>query len=319
MDFKPYSSQYDNDIIAILKRHFEWMSETDSRDLYEWISPIIHPELTSESSVNFDKYPYSRGLVMVEDGHVVGYLGMITSRRRIGDRAVVYGTPTTWVIDEPYRLFLPKAVKIILNDLDVCADFTPRKSVEQLLRRIFKFQYCGKMEYRIFPIPNERNDVNVTEINDENICDNPTIINEYEDHKKAYGFKIVKLESESNGQIGYVFYKRYLESTKRVRILKLINASLFADNCIEISWKIIRDEYYQNMNDTDSFVQIIKFKDANIPVCMECDEMLLGKAKLNHPLVYEKDVARIIYSYDGYDISNIDFLYSEISNMSCKV
>jgi len=319
MDFRPYSSQYDTDIIAILKRHFMWMSKTDSKDLCEWISPVFYPELTPESAVDYDEHPYSRGLVLVEEGHVVGYLGMITSRRRVGDRAVVYGSPTTWVIDEPYRLFLPKAVKILLNDLDVCADFTPRQSVEQLLCKIFKFKYCGKIEYRVFPVPNERDFLNVIEINDANICDNKDIKNEYENHKKVYGFKIVKIENKSNGQMGYVFYKRYMEEAKRVRILKLVNASLFADNCIEISWKIIRDEFYKNMNATDAFVQIIRFKDKNIPVCMECDEMLLEKAALNHPLVYEKNVARIIYMHDGCDIPSVDFLYSEISNMSCKV
>ena len=319
MDYKPYSDIYDKDIIVFLKKHFAWMSRENDNKLYEWLNPIFHPWPTLEKPIDFEEKPYARGLVMIEGNRVVGYLGMITSNRRFGDRFFVYGTPTTWAIDEPYRLFLPKATKVLLDNLDICADFTPRKSVEQIMCKLFKFKYCGTKEYRIFPVPNKSDFVDVIEINDANICYNTLIFNEYEDHKKASGFIVVKMISKVDGDLGYLFLKRYEEDTKRLRVLKIVNTSLFANNCMEISWKLLRNAFYQRMSNTEAFVQIIKGKEGNVPLCMECDEMLLGEDKLNHPLIYEKEVVRVLRSKVDCTISNVDFLYSEISNLSSKL
>ena len=119
--------------------------------------------------------------------------------------------------------------------------------------------------------------------------------------------------------MGFVFYKRYMEETKRLRVLKIINPKLFSQNCTEISWKMLKDEFYSDMGLTESFAGIIKYKDKGIPVCLECDEMLLGGFKLHHPIVYEKDVSRMVYSKQKTNDLEIDFLYSEISNLSGRV
>ena len=198
----PYTNIYKKGVAECLQRNYEWMGQRTIEEILDWISPITDYDWISNKNDLQSENPYKKGVVLVEKGsNVVGYLGLVTSKRTSEDgKVIVYGAPTTWAIDVDYRLYLIKAMKIIISSVDVICDFTARKSVEDTFRKMFKFNINESNDYLLYPIPCAIDKLDIRWINCVDEIEDEELEKIYLDHSVFYGVRLIVYMDAKNGE-----------------------------------------------------------------------------------------------------------------------
>jgi len=304
-----YRPEYFAGVISCLQRNFEWMRKADAKEIERWIQPSI--SFRWREDVSSKQYPYKYGMVLLSDKVVVGFLGCIYSKRYVSGIPYIYLTGTNWCIDKEYRMYLIPILKKLYVTADVIGDFTPRKSVEEILTHIFKFQYVNTEKIRFTPIPFlDSHSISIYMVSPDEISD-MTLSMEYKDNT-YYGVKCVKFQSES--EIGFVFYKVMNFNGKWIQIVKMVNGELFAKNAHEIVWCLQKLECYESDdNPIDDFCEIVRRVRKNEWVNLECEKSFLGEAEIRHPMFDSVPVVRLMLNKKKNEITpSMDFLYSEM-------
>lgn len=290
-----------NGVIACLKRNYAWMNSVTDSQLYEWAKPFL---TYSWKHANVEEnIPCLHGQVILnDDDDVVGYLGYIYSKKVINGKSLRYMTPTTWAIDEGYRVYLFKAFKLALRDIDLAADFTARESVEEMLIKVFKFRYSNKLLCKFFPVPYiHKTNIILDKVNISSEITEPLIRNEYEDHNE-YNIQCVKISCLNNQKKFYVLYRLIKRKTKNIvklpwiEILKVSDIALFSEYTHEIIWKL-------------QFMEV---------ALLQCDRNFFSKKVIKHPLYKNSEVKRLFLNKTMYEFTP-DFLYSEIAMLQEKL
>ena len=80
------------------------------------------------------------GYVLINEGEIVGYIGLITVHRRIGGQVHEIMDLTSWTVDKKYSGYAIKMLSSFIHDHSrTLRCFTPAKSVDLIFRR-FGFQ-----------------------------------------------------------------------------------------------------------------------------------------------------------------------------------
>ena len=94
------------------------------------------------------------GYVMVDDDRVVGFLGLIFSRRSIKNKVHKFCNMTSWIVEKEYRgksLFL--LLPVLRLKSYTLTDFTPSREVYAILKKA-GFQEFETHYRLVFPFPN---------------------------------------------------------------------------------------------------------------------------------------------------------------------
>lgn len=312
-----YEEKYHHGVIECLRRNFGWMGETTEDEVSGWAFPILSYKWSAETDVTDDEYKYRHGAVLLDAERVVGYFGMIFARRGDGSSSYLWGSPTTWVIDEDYRFHFFDIVGKILDDSVRWIELTPRQSVAESLKVLYGFHQFGYKQFRLIPIPVERNDYEVNLVEDSSEIRNKIIRREFFDHSALSGIRLIRIICKQTNEESFVFYKVFDEDSTRIRILKITDPVVFAKGCSEIIWKIYKSEFYPDLGGSDSLVKIMDGLYNREKLCVECDDFLLKGHALIHPLIKEKDVTRLCRPMNAD--SDIDLLYTESALLDYRI
>lgn len=143
IQYLPYDPQYDIEIIHCLQRNYPWMGRRSEAEIRAWASPILDYHFVAE-----DAYRYAHGLLVVADGHVVGFYGNIASVRD-GVRNVNW---TTWCMDAPYRFYTFPAIMTMLQEgeVDLYTDLTASPTVQEIDAQFgFRCVPGNTIQYRV--------------------------------------------------------------------------------------------------------------------------------------------------------------------------
>ncbi len=313
VEFVSYEDKYLEGIVECLRRNFDWMADRDGDYLKKWISPILY--YTWKEDECLKNLPYLQGLVILDADQVVGYFGVLYSVRSWKNQSVICANPTTWMLDEPYRLHMFRAIKMIFQGADVVVDFTPRKSVAEVLEKVFKFQYYERECVRLYPVPYLCEDsIELRFLSADAKGLDISLRKEYLDHSFREGIGFVFYCTKNSNEKGYIIYRVMPEGGKWIRILKVTNKPLFARHAHEIIWKILRRECYDGCaDDMQALCRVMELMQDRKRVCVECDRNFFGGETICHPLYRGVEVRRMILNKTDLEIENPDMLYSELA------
>ena len=222
----PYEEKYRHGVIKCLQRNYEWMSNESETIVSKWINPILTYSWSDKSGVDFE-----HGGVLISEDNVVGFLGMIYSKRKENGKEYVYANPTTWAIDRGYRIYDFSYSKKLYGLADVVSDYTAGKPEQEKAIKIFKFKICDNDSFIFYPSICT-NYIKMAKCNEKNIG-NEQIKNEYIDHRK-YKVDCVKI-LDAKGDFCYIFLQKKKMPNSRfgfnyVRVLKCSDYSFFNKN-----------------------------------------------------------------------------------------
>lgn len=293
VEIKGYNEQYRQGVLACLKNNYPWMAEMSDEELYHWAMPFMEYEWKEELPDEIKEFQH--GIVFLAGQQVVGYLGFIYAKRHWQGYEYIYQNGTTWAVNEGYRIYLFKALKQANGLADVLGDFSPIKSVEETLTKVFKFKYIDRKVYRFYPVPCFREKLTYQVIRDENDLADEVLKTEFHDHH-PYG--VCCLRISDGKKEGFIFYRvkhRLWKKRKIFRkrrsiliVLKLTNPDLFYDHYREIVWHLQEGEH--------PYVEI--------------DPRFIGSHSLHGFGIKGKTVVRLGLDKTGRDIP-IDLLCSE--------
>lgn len=293
-----YTPKYQKGVIACLKRNYPWMSTQSDEFISKWISPILSYHWKNDSLSTFP--PNNYGVIILANGNVVGFLGFIYSARKWDKIPYRYANASTWAIDDGYRIYMFKAMKIAMKNMDVISDFTACKAVESSMLNVFKFKYLDQKIFKFFPfLYIGRSHITLQPINTTNDIDDSIIEMEFQDHQQ-YGIKCVKFSrNTSNISNTYIFYKYeikhkpYRGTRKTITVLKISDSNFASTFAFEWIWKLLHYEKATSI---------------------EIDSRFFDQHKIKYPFYYKiKPTNRLILTHANIAKSNIDFLYSEVS------
>jgi len=317
MKVVPYEEKYLSGVITCLRRNFDWMGEASEDEVINWITPVLSYRWSAESEVSTDEYAFKHGAVLLDNDKVVGYFGMIMSRRSINGSSYICGSPTTWAIDEGYRFFFYEALNTILDKDVKWFEYSPRKSVAEALKLLYGFKLIGQKQFRLVPVPTDNNECEVITVEDISVIEDEIILREYIDHKDLRGIRLAMIASNHSRDNSFLFYKTFDEDSTRIRILKISRPEVFANHCSEVIWKLYNNEFYPNSKSYDVIVKIMDGLYNKEKLCVECDDFLLNGNMLNHPLIKERAVTRLCRPAESE--MTADLLYTESSLLSYRI
>lgn len=293
-----YSPEYQKGVIACLKRNYPWMSTQSDVFISKWISPILTYHWQNDSLSTFPQNNY--GIIILDNDTVVGFLGFIYSTRIWNKTPYRYANASTWAIDDGYRIYMFKAMKMAMKDMDIISDFTACQAVESSMINVFKFKYLDQKIFKFFPFPYiGKSHIILQPIDTIDDIDNSIIKMEFQDHQQ-YEIKCVKFSlNTSNTTNIYIFYKYeikhkpYRGTRKTVTILKISDSKFASNFAFEWIWKLLRYEKATSI---------------------EIDSRFFGQHEIKYPFYYKiKPTNRLILNHTNAAKPNIDFLYSEVS------
>lgn len=290
MDIVAYKDIFKDGIIDCLKRNYDNMKDLDNSTIASWAEPMFSYDW--QNHISEEEFPYKYGMVFLDNDKVVGYLGMIYSKQIQNGTKYSYLSPTTWAVDDKYRIQIVKAIGIMNKTADVIGDFSPRQSVEETLVKLFKYKYIDEKQYAFCPVPClNTNKISIIDINDSSLIKDEDIKLKYIDHSK-YNVKCICIQEKDNRS--YIFYKVSKQkisflNTSWIDILSVSNKELFTRNIKYINFKLQRKE----------------------KAFLKADSRFFITDLFKHPAYFNFVVKRISYSNIDTNI-DIDMLYSEI-------
>lgn len=290
LNLEPYDSAYKSQVIACIKRNFPWLGTLSTKEIGDWLENIVEYKWIDMELIN--DIPFSHGAVVLNNGNVVGFFGLIYSQRNLDDTVIELNT-TTWVIDEEYRdsFFLLRTYKKLFTKNLFVTDFSAIPSVRPMNEK-FGINLVDSISYRFFRhfYCNLKEDIAIN-FNIDSIPDS-ILSKELDDHKK-YGVKCVEISE--NKRKGYLFYhvvkRKYFGFNLRwIEILKCTDTDLFSSKINKIVDALTKHECLWQLR---------------------CDSHFLSKAPNYNGKMKTEEACIMTRSFISKE--KVDYLYSEIS------
>lgn len=286
---RPYRTEDETGVVALLKRSYAGLAQKTDSEVSTWGTPIFSP--TWGEQVDARIFPYKYGAVILNNDEVVGYLGCISAIRHIQENSYISTSGTTWAIDDGYRIYMFKAMKLVFEDADLIIDLTPIPSVEAALRDIMKFNIISSVMYRYYPMPRFFGKTNISVVNDERYIYDPVVRQEYNDHKI---YSVICLAISTGMENSYLFFSvrnRYIKGIIPISIARVLKTT---------------NKYY----DWLTWKDIVWFIQQKYALIVECDAHFLEIIPPEVPYITRIETKRYVKQNCEYDI-NIDYLYTE--------
>ena len=299
-----------NGVISCLKRNYEWMQEKTDREIEEWLLPL-RSHVWKDCEIPDDKYPY--GKVLVESDRIVGYLGAIGYKRYVEGQRIDFLNLTTWAVDKSVRGGFIPYIEDLFEKPEVIVDLTPNRASVFFEKKFFKMCSYEETLLRFLPVPYMRDyNLQMNWIKSETEIDDEQLRQEFVHHQDN---KDVVLVDINNGYSKCcIFYKRMNQKGNWVRVLKVSDPSFFAENCHEISWRIMDKEFYCSCGDiTNKFAEILSRSQEGKWICLECDKRFFGNNLINHPHYMAVPTERMYRNNTELDLGILDHLYTEFA------
>lgn len=291
---QPYRLEYESGVIALLKRSYIGLAKKSDVEVSNWGKPIFSQSW--RECVEERDFPYKYGAIILDDNKVVGFLGCISAIRYAPEGRYISTSGTTWAIDDGYRIYMFKGMKLAFKNADFIIDLTPIPSVEAALRDVLKFNVISNIMYRYYPIPRFLGKTIIAVINSGADIDDSLVRKEYNDHA-IYSVKCLSVYSE--GKRSYVFFsvrKRYIKGIFPIciaRILKTTNKDYDWDTWKNVIWSIQK----------------------KYALIVECDEHFVKCVPPEVPYIKRIKTKRYVKNHCLYNI-DIDYLYTEYAVLS---
>ena len=247
MQYLGYNEQFFEAVIDCLKRNYDWMSHKTTEFIGQWLNPIINYKWNNDFPV--EKYPYKFGMVLINDDQkVVGFLGLIYSRQFIDGVQKVVVNPSTWAIDDDYRMEIFKCIGIIQQTADIVVDYSARQSLVEIFTKMFKYQNIDHLGCFLLPIPYlGRKCLRLMKIDKAEQIEREHIKKIFVDHCE---YNVFCVEVSKQDKKEYIFYKIEKKATvlkgvlpmDGIYVLFVSDTKFFTKYAKEIIWKLQRLE-----------------------------------------------------------------------------
>ena len=206
MKIVEYKDEYLLGVVGCLKRNYAWMGRYSDEYITKWMDPIINYRWGPDHDPGSKRY--SRGIVLLDDdGNVVGFSGMISSKHIINGKECLYGSGTTTALDPKYRFCIGAMLRQFIKayDYDLLSGYTPREEMRILQEKYQQYETIDTLEYLFPPFPMIRSkNVKIRVINDSREISRTDLRAVYEDHKK-YNVKCAIISADE--KVCYLFYR----------------------------------------------------------------------------------------------------------------
>ncbi|MBQ0110711.1 MAG: hypothetical protein KBS41_02135 [Oscillospiraceae bacterium] len=290
----PYTQKYYGQVVDCLKRNFDSLNAMSDKTLSQWMDnltnyPWIH-------NADIEALEWKSGVVLTDDEKVVGYLGLIYSVQNICEKKRTVVNPTTWAIDEKYRLTVLDAIKRTDLTADITYNITPIDNMQKILSSVFHYTVFDDKTYvfnynrfiKAEKIKWQWVDFTTPDLQDD-------IKQKLSDHQN-YPIKCACFEAD--GQKAYIFYK--VRKGKRKKILPFTHITVL------------------ETDNTEFFGNYAKEVITSLQVAEKASLISDGRF-FNGENNYTKKADKIIpahrmkISKDGLEYNGESFLYSEIA------
>jgi len=243
MEYLPYSDSLQEGVIQCLRGYPELAPMTDE-ELFDWLKPIV--SYSWEDDIDENLFPYKYGVVLVDEGRVVGFCGLIYSYQYFSGEKKVCINTSTWIIEPEYRFGTFTVLKMIMETADVVTDFTPSEKMAKINERMFRFRFIDTQSYKLYPTESVDSASNEKICFDSN-CDKlfPNFKVYVKDHLK-YGCKTLVYETVDEKTLTVCYYvskdKKYKENCRKwAQVIAVSDKDIFAE-----SVQTIVDAIYQH-------------------------------------------------------------------------
>ena len=165
-----YDDKYLDEVLELVKKQFNYSDDCDFRKSYETM-------LSYSWCKNDQRIQDKNGLVILDEGKVVGFLGAYYSNRSTEkDVQYIYMNCVRYAIKSCYSMYLFPALKRLISQADVVSDFTASSVMHEVFVDLYKFKECCDVQIRFFTVPFIKN-------TNDNVIINEIIQNEYQNNK----------------------------------------------------------------------------------------------------------------------------------------
>lgn len=295
IELKQYSSLYLNGVIKCLKRNYNRFNNMMDLDVYKFLKPLITYSFSEEYSYNKGNYGY----VLLANNNVVGFFGMIYYRVKSEKNYYTVANPTTWAIDDGYRMYIFQVTEKLFSDTDVIIDATPSYTELTIETKMFGFNTLSQNKVRFFEEDISKYNYRIKRMEAPYEFEDNNLYKRFLDNI-SYDIKSAEIINKS-GEKSYVIYqvvyaKEHLEGCDEVcklaRILSVSNRYIFNDAFMNVFG------YIKQIEDIEA---------------LECDSMFIDNDSIYELPHEEKQFTRIIKYNKECDFKNWDLLYTEIT------
>lgn len=240
----PYEEKYKEGVIACFRRNYSEMTHLSEEKLAAWAEPMF--SYSWQDMPTSEEVPYKYGVVILDEGNVVGYLGFIYSKRPANGKTWLCANCTTWAIDKGYRIYMFSAIKKAIKNVDIVLDLSAIGKVRETLIKVFKFKIFEENIREFPPIPVLRNMIKLRDIKQTADIMDSVVRNEFIDHMP---YPLYCVKAEKGGDSCYLFYKikkrvktKYFGHQKCIEILSISDRDFFSQHAHEIIWLLQKKE-----------------------------------------------------------------------------
>lgn len=231
----PFEEKYREGVINCLRRNYEWMGEAPTEKVEKWIEPLLTYSWIEKSGTGFE-----HGGVLLDGDEVVGFLGMIFSKRRENGYDYIYANPSTWAIDKGYRIYDFSFSKKLYGLANVISDFSAGNPELEKAVKYFKFQKYD-CESFVFKPTLLGSNLKLVMLDINSITDGQ-IRKEFMDHKK-YNVDCIKLIDKNGNECTFFLQCRKMQNSrinaKCVRVLKCSDYTFLSNNIKSVIRKLV--------------------------------------------------------------------------------
>lgn len=297
IELKKYDDKYLSGIIGCLRRNYNRFQCMMELDIYKFLKPLITYDFSEEYSYKKGNYGY----VLLEEDNVVGFFGMIYYRvKSENGKFYTVSNPTTWAIDNKYRIYIFQVTELLFKETDVVIDATPSYKELMIEKKMFKFEDLSLKKLRFYDMKMLGNlNCDIKKIHSPCDITNKDVSKRYQDNVE-YQIKCIEV-TPPNGNKCYIMYSTVFakkHSGQDKDIIKLIRVLSVSD--------------YKIFNDL--FLVIFNYMKTNENVeLLECDSMFIKNREIYNLEHEEWQYTRIIRYNNKCDVDNWDLLYTEIA------
>lgn len=234
IELKKYSDKYLSGIISCLKRNYSRFGCMHDLDVYKFIKPLITYDFSEEYSYKKGDYGY----VLLEEDNVVGFFGMIYYRVKSKNGKIYsVANPTTWAIDNKYRIYIFQVTELLCKETDVVIDVTPSYKELIIEKNMFGFQDLSLKKIRFFSMKIvDGKKCFIKKVNSSSDIIDKEVCKKYLDNVK-YEIKCIEMVNEINRRC-YVMYnivfaknhQKERDVIKIARVLGVSDCNIFNEN-----------------------------------------------------------------------------------------
>lgn len=234
IELKKYDDKYLIGIISCLKRNYNRFGCMMDLDVYKFIKPLVTYDFSEDYSYQKGNYGY----VLLEDENVVGFFGMIYYRLKSeSGKFYTVANPTTWAIDDKYRIYIFQVTEALFKEPDIVIDATPSYKELMIEKKMFGFMDLSLKKIRFFSMESQnKENCYITKVSSSSCISDDDVYKKYMDNVR-YGVNCIEIVNELNMKCyvmyNIVFAKKHLENDgdviKLARVLSVSDIKMFND------------------------------------------------------------------------------------------